>query len=302
MKLYTLGIPFMKMNRDILLLRSRSAMLEILRLSGSAFTLEALKNGTPYSHRVQREALAELSQRGLVTLNAKGIPTVNATPPHQKADVPTHLPWSTLSFAELKVSIALYAEARHQRAPYFSWEGRHDELGKVARLNRKATGMALARLADKGILKATALRDKGSRWTRGTLVQLLDIHSGASLNDLARFYHNRMDRLDVLTRYRLALAPQFDFVQGFTAESGMMLSCPFCLNRKRTFRVTATDTADQWRCFACGKSGDSTRLCALRSFQIWKAREFNLTELAAYLGADSNRDVLMEGITNACVG
>jgi hypothetical protein len=302
MKLHVLGIPFMKVNRDILLLHSRTAMLEMLRLYGGAFALDALKKGTPYSHRVQREAFIELAHCALVSIDDKGIPSVNDIPSYKRAEMPTYLPWDKLSLTELKVCIALYISARYQRAPYFSWEGRHDELAKTARISRQAVGAALAGLANKGILKATAIRDEGSRWTRGTLVQLLDTRSGASLNDLGWFFRNRVDRLDVLTRYRLALNPQFDFVHGFTANSGMRLTCPLCLNPKRTFRVTATETADAWKCFACGRAGDSASLCALRSFQMWKEPEFNLTEIAAYLGIDANSTPSLEGISNACHG
>lgn len=289
MKLYTLGLAYMRLSRDILLLHSRAAILEMLRLSGSTYASDSLKRGTPYTRRVQREALAELAQHDLVTLDSTGTPAVAPIPMHKRAEVPTQLPWATLSLAELRVCIALYVEARHKRAPYFTWEGRRNDLAKIARVSRQAVGMALDNLARKGIVKSKPVRDKGTRWTRGILAQLLDPASGASLNDRAWFYQNRTNELDVLTRYRLALNPQFDFVQGFTADSGMMLTCPLCLNPKRTFRITATETADHWHCFGCGKSGDSAALCALRSFDLWKAPEFNLAAIAAYMGTDPNR-------------
>ena len=300
MKLYTLGVPYTQVNRDLLLLHSRAAVLEMLKLYGDAFAPHSLQRGTPYSRRVQREALAELEQCDLVSRDDKGTLTVNAIPPHKTAEVPTQLSWATLSLSELKVCLALYVEARHQRSPYFTWEGRHDDLAKIAHISRQAVGPTLDSLANKGIVKFKPVRDEGCRWTRGTLVQLLDTRSGASLNDLAWFFRSRTNELDVLTRYRLALNPQFDFIHGFTADSGVMLTCPLCLNPKRTFRVTATETADQWHCFACQKSGDSAALCALRSFHLWKAPEFNLTELAAFLGADPNRASSMEGMQDAC--
>jgi hypothetical protein len=300
MKLYALGVPYTRISRDLLRLHSRAAVLEMLKLYGDAFAPHSLQRGTPYSRRVQREALAELAQCDLVSRDDKGTLTVNAIPPQKIVEVPTQLPWDALSLSELKVCLALYVEARHQRSPYFTWEGTHDELATLSRLNRKATGNALAGLVVKGIITMKSVRDDGSRWTRGTLVQLLDTRSGASLNDLAWFFRSRTNELDVLTRYRLALNPQFDFIHGFTADSGVMLTCPLCLNPKRTFRVTATETADQWHCFACQKSGDSAALCALRSFHLWKAPEFNLTELAAFLGADPNRASSMEGMQDAC--
>jgi hypothetical protein len=300
MKLYELGIPFTKVSTDILLLSSRTAILEALRLYGGKYALGTLKTGTPYSRRKQREDLKELAHHDLVTLDANGIPSLNEIPGDKAAEVPTLAPWDDLSFAESKTCIALYAVARNQRSPYFTYQGTREELAAIARLNRKATGAALFSLSEKGICNVRAIRDKGSRWTRGASVQLLDSESGASLNDRGWFFRNRLNELDVLTRYRLALNPQFDFIHGFTADSGMMLACPLCLNPKRTLRVTATETADAWKCFACGKSGDSASLCALRSFRLWKAPEFNLTQIAAYLGASGQQS--LEGISNACIG
>ncbi|SFS10820.1 hypothetical protein SAMN05421771_1852 [Granulicella pectinivorans] len=300
MKLFELGIPYLKLSTDILHLHSRASVLELLRLYGGAFALNSLQRGTPYTHRRRRETLAELAQRELVSLDDKGTPEATAIPANKLAEIPTHLPWDELSLAELRVCIALYASAKHQRAPYFSWEGRRDKLAKVARVSRQAVGAALAELANKGILKTKSLREAGSRWTHGTLIQLLDVASGASLNDLGWFFRNRVNELDVLTRYRLALKPQLDYVHGFTADSGMRLTCPLCLNPDRTFRVTATDTADAWKCFACSRSGDSAKLCALRSFQLWKEPEFDLTAIRAYMGAGTQHG--LQEITNACIG
>ena len=147
MKLCTLGVPYTRVSRDILLLHSRAAVLEMLKLYGGAFAPHSLQRGTPYSRRVQRESLAELTQRDLVSQDDKGTLTVNAIPPHKTAEVPTQLPWDTLSLAE--------------------------------------AGEALRSLAVKGICTTKIVRDEGCRWTRGTLVQLLDTRSGAPLNDLA---------------------------------------------------------------------------------------------------------------------
>lgn len=285
---------------DILNLHSRAAMLEMLRLYGGAFATHSLQRGTPYTHRRQREVLAELDQRDLVTVDDKGISVVNAILPHKLAEVPTQLPWDMLSATALRVCLALYISAKHQRAPYFTWEGRHDELAKIAGVSRQSVGAALVELANKGILKTKTQRDKGARWTRGTLVQLMDVESGASLNELGWAFRNRVNELDMLTRYRLVLRPQFDYGNGFTADSGMRLTCPLCLSPDRTFRVTATETVDAWKCFACGRSGDSAKLCALRSFQLWKEPEFNLTAMAAYMGMSNEPPI--GGITDALDG
>lgn len=286
MKLYEVGIPYTQVNRDILALHSRSAILEALRLYGGKYTCKALQQETPYSRRQQSEAFRELEQHDLVSLDERGLPSIMEILPHKLAEVPTRIEWDVLSLAELKVTLALYVAARHQRAPYFTYEGRHDELAKLAHVSRQAVGQALRSLTEKGILSAKTLRDKGSRTTRGTLVQLLDQASGASLNELGWFFRNRLDELDVLTRYKLALKPQLDYQGGLTAESGMRLACPLCLNPNRTFRLTVTEESDRWHCFACGRSGDSVKLCALRSFHLFKEPEFNLSALKAYMGRE----------------
>lgn len=92
----------------------------------------------------------------------------------------------------------------------------------------------------------------------------------------------------MVTRYKLALKPQLDHHSGVTAESGMLLTCPFCLNPKRTFRVTMSEQTDRCHCFACGRSGDSLKLCALRSFHLFKEPQFNLTALKAYMGQEQH--------------
>lgn len=286
MKLYEVGIPYTQVSRDILALHSRSAILEALRLYGGRYTCKALQQGTPYSRRQRSEDLRELEQRGLVSLDKQGIPTVLEIPPHKLAEIPTRLQWDALSPTELRLTIALYIAARHQRAPYFTFEGTHEELADVAKLNRKATGQALRSLAAKGILTSKVIRDKGSRTTRGTLVQLLDQDSGAPLNELGWFFRNRLNDLDVVTRYKLALKPQLDYQGGYTAPSGMRLACPLCLSPNRTFRLTMTEDEDRWHCFACGRSGDSVKLCALRSFHLFKEPQFNLSALKAYMGRE----------------
>ena len=288
-KLYALGVPYTHINREMLALHSRSAVLQALRLYGGRYTSKALQHGTPYSRRQQSEALRELQQSNLISLDERGIPSVVDIPPHKLAEVPTGLEWDGFSLAELRVCIAVYVAARHQRAPYFTWEGTHDELAALAHVSRQAAGQALRSLAQKGILAMKALRDKGSRTTRGTLVRLLDQASGASLNELGWFFRNRLNELDTLSLYKLALKPQMDF-HGFTADSGMRLACPLCLSPNRTFRVTVNAEDDRWACFACGRSGDSSKLCALRSFHLFKEPEFNLTKLRAYLGSDEKKE------------
>lgn len=272
MKLYEIGIPYMRINRDVLKLHSRSAVLEMLRLYGGPFALNELKQGTPYSQRRQREVHMELAQRELVSLS-DGITEVLPIPEGKLAEVPTYLPWDKLSLVELRVCIALYASARHQRSPYFTWEGRHDELAELAGVSRQAVGAALLTLKERGILRATSQRDANSRWTRGTLVQLLDPPSGASLNDLGWFFRDRMNRLDPLDRYKLALKGfdsrhQIDDIRGYVR--GFMCLCPFCDRPERTFRFAATEDEDEWKCHKCGKHGNSAQLWTLRAFAIWK--------------------------------
>lgn len=183
-----------------------------------------LKRGTPYQRRQQRETLKELEHAGLVSLDGNCIPSPVEIPPYKQAEIPSYLPWDAMSFAELKVILALYIAARNGRSPYFSYEGRREDLADLARVSRQAVGLALTSLQAKGTLKAKPLRDKGSRTTRGTFVQLLDVESGASLNDLGWFFRDRLQELDVSTRYKLALRPQLDYQSGFTAESGMRLA------------------------------------------------------------------------------
>jgi hypothetical protein len=189
-----------------------------------------------------------------------------------------------MSFSELKVILALYIEARHGRSPYFSWEGRQEDLAELAKVSRQSVGLALTSLSVKNLIKTKPLRDEGSRTTRGTFVQLRDVESGASLNDLGWFFRNRLAELDLVTRYKLALRPQLDYQSGVTAESGMRIACPLCLDPNRTFRLTMTEDTDRWHCFACGRSGDSAKLCALRSFWIWKEEPFSLAAMTAYMG------------------
>lgn len=292
MKLYEIGIPYLKVNRDVLKLHSRSAVLEILRLYGGAYALDSLKQGTPYSQRKQREVHAELAQKELVSVSDEGILEVLSIPDGKPVEVPTYLPWDELSLVELRVCIALYASARHQRAPYFTWSGRHDELAELAGVSRQAVGAALASLADKGILRASPQRDKGSRWTRGTLVQLLDPPSGASLNDLGWFFRDRMNRLEPVERYKLALKgfdsrQQLDDIRGYIR--GFQCLCPFCDRPERTFRFTATEDEDCWKCHKCGRHGNSAQLWTLRAFAIWK-EPIMRTTLAVIADATGQQD------------
>jgi hypothetical protein len=294
MKLFTLGVPYTTVNRNILLLSSRNAILKAIRLYGGIYLTSKAENAI--RRRKEREDLREVERCGLVSTNTDGIPCLNEIPPNKAFEVPTKLPWDDLSLAELKTCIALYASAKNQRSPFFTFQGTREDLAEIARLNRKATGLALNSLSRKGICRVKPVRDEGSRWTKGVQVQLLDRNSGQSLNNLAWFFIKRTPQLGPTTLYRMALRPQLDDASGYFRN--FKLTCPLCLDSKKTLRVTVTEDEDLWSCGKCGKFGDSNALASLRSYHLWKEPEFNLTEMASVLGFDQAQPQ-MEA-TNEC--
>lgn len=113
MTLFKLGVAYTELNGNVLLLHSRTAILEYLRLCSGQYTHPDLNARTSYQRRRHQEALAELHQRELLTLE-RGIPSKVDIPKEKTVAVPTNAPWAELSLAELKVYIALFAASRHR--------------------------------------------------------------------------------------------------------------------------------------------------------------------------------------------
>ena len=273
MTLFKLGIAYTEISRDLLLLHTRAAILEMLRVYAGEYAPGDVKCLSPYQSRKHRETLAELHHAGLIVLE-RDIPAKGDIPQDKLIAVPTNAPWPDLSFAEMKTYIALFALSRHSRNPWFRFVGLHERLAEVARLSRKAVGIAVTSLVSKGLLQQWVVREEGQRWASGTAIQLLDPGSGASLNDVAWTLLNKLNTLPIITKYKLALkdvAPEIEELTGYT--EGFKIFCPFCKKpEKKTLRIKIThlddrDT-DEWFCSNCSRHGDATKLCSIRSFWV----------------------------------
>jgi hypothetical protein len=267
MNLFDVYVPYTVVDARLLKLNSKNAILEALRVYGGDYLEYALSQAwTPYQLRQHNEALSELRYRGIVSddIDGDGVPRYHIAD-EDRITIPTKLAYDRLSLSELKSLIALHHQTRHKRSPYFTFNGRQEELAEAAGLGRKAVIGALRKLQERGLLSVRKDRVKGRRGITGTTVTLLDPESGASLNDLGRFYAQRLDQMSPTDRYRLLLSKydprdQLKDIRGYI--SGHTVLCPFCPQHKRTLKFKATETEDQWRCFACGRSGDSARLWA----------------------------------------
>jgi hypothetical protein len=289
MNLFNVNLPYTIIDARILTLNSKNTILEALQLYGRTYLKYALSQGwTAYQNRRHNEALSELRYRGIDPEKIEAADAPRDQIAHEdRITIPTKIEYDTLSLSELKTFIALYQQSQHKRSPYFTFNGRQEELAQVAGLRRQAIIGALRKLQQRGLLTVGKQRVEGVKGITGTTVSLLDPESGVKLHYLALFYAQRMGSILPLDRYKLALKGhdpryQLEGLTGYIARHRTW--CPFCREkegrewtRKRDLEFTYTDEEDLWKCFECGLGGDSARLFTLRYWDIWKETPFALT-------------------------
>jgi CHC2 zinc finger len=270
MTLYNTRTPYTIIDARLLRVKSKITILAAIDLFRGGYLSKALqRDWTPYEIRQQNQIQRELQDRGIITdeSESSGIPRRSYISDADRVAIPTQIAYEEFTLGELKTYIACHYRVRHGRKPYFQFTCTHTDLADDAHLSRRNIQDALVTLQAKRLIQTK------KEWRKGTQFRLLDPDSGASLYHLGLFYAQRLDCISPLDRYKLSLKgydprEQLESITGWI--SGHQVLCPFCPKPERTFRFTATEDEDHWKCFSCGRSGDSARLFTLRQWKIGK--------------------------------
>jgi DNA-binding MarR family transcriptional regulator len=262
--LFNCGIAYTAIPETVLSLRSKVNILAAVTIyrQGSLLSLErgGLPNITPYQRRKRSEVASDLVRSGVIAEAEDGLRLLDLADSPHRIVIPARCDFQRLSMNSLRVLLSLHHLNRYSRTP-FMLGMTQDELSRKTDIAKRRLRDALTPLVAEGLIRIE------KHWKAASAIVLLDPESGCDLYFLGKFFQERLDRIPCFDRYKAILAdydPR-DSLRHCRGPAGKFeVHCPFCKRqdgwRSLAFEVDELSGIDRWKCFKCGRSGDSARL------------------------------------------
>lgn len=264
MNLFDCGISYTAIPETVLSLRSKVSILAAVTIyqQGSLVSLErdTATTLTAYQRRNRSEIAGELVRRGVIAETEDGLRLLHLENSPHRIVIPAKCDFSCLSMNSLRVLLTLHNLNRYSRTP-FMFGMTQEELSRQTRIARRRLRDALGQLVAEGLIRIE------KHWRAASAIVLLDPESGCDLYFLGKFFQERLDRIPAFDRYKAVLQdydPRGQLRNCRGPAGKFEVHCPFCKRqdewRSLAFEVDELEGIDRWKCFKCGRSGDSARL------------------------------------------
>jgi hypothetical protein len=268
MNLHDCGVVYTPLPATVRTLRTKASILYALDIyrTGSVVSLSHGPTRTPYQQRKLRDIAYELVRANVIAETERGLELLpidmekNRQLALDRITIPAKADFVRLSVSALKVLLTLHWLHRYSRSP-FQMELTQQQLARHAGITERRITDAIAQLIKCRLLKTSKQWKKPSKFT------LLEPESGVELYYLGDFYRRRLQGMPVHDRYKNILSefdPRDKLKDIRLGVSGYTVHCPLCTRKgsKPTLRFSSLEDDDRWKCFKCGRSGDSARLFA----------------------------------------